>query len=664
MKIQHIAPRTPRPLKWTPLKACLALAVATPAAVLAQDGAAPEFTRMDDLVVTASRVEERGETVPANVTVITAEDFEDTTATTVPDVLRSVAGVTVSGWLGTGRQTSVDIRSFGETAGANTLVLVDGRRINPPDLSGLDWTTIPLERIERIEVVRGLGSVMYGDFASAGVINIITRKGTEEPRVDSDTTVGSYDYFKQSLNLSGGRDGWYYAVNGSYTDTDGYRDNGYWEAKTAGLRLGYDKGAGLGVDISAGTKDDEYGMPGALPEGAPRKSTNFPVDSAESDSYYLDATPKFTFKNGAVLSLGLNMRHYHSYSQGVSFGFPWEFEYDLDEYGIQPAVRFTVPVRTVEHRINTGVDFRASNLDPENQGESDRRQWGWYIADRVALHDDRLFLNLGYRHATTDYELAGNNDRDYANDAANIGVSFLYGEGSSVFASIEKGFRTMRMQELGGAGFNEFLPPQTSLHYQAGVEHRFDATLTAGATVFWIDTDDEILYDPNLLPPGGFFPGTNTNYEETRRQGIELEMRASPHDKVDLSANYTWVNAELQGGAYDEKEIPGTSRHAGNAALTVLPIEHLTVDARVHWEADRTPISDWNNQIDDWDDDYFVTNVLATYELGKWSFYAGVNNLFDTQYSEHAVIDWTGQFTHYPSPERNGLVGVKFETSF
>ena len=85
-------------------------------------------------------------------------------------------GVVVRDFYGTGKTASVDIRGFGETAPLNVLVLVDGRRVNEIDLSGTDWTQIPIDQIERIEIVRGAGSVLYGDNAVGGVINIITKK--------------------------------------------------------------------------------------------------------------------------------------------------------------------------------------------------------------------------------------------------------------------------------------------------------------------------------------------------------------------------------------------------------------------------------------------------------------------------------------------------------
>jgi outer membrane cobalamin receptor len=133
---------------------------------------------MEEVTVTATRYEEQPSDVPAHITVITRKDIAESTAQNIPELLRTETGIQVNDIAGNRRNYTVDLRGFGETAPSNTLVLVDGRRINQADLSGTDWTEIPLERVERIEIIRGgRGSVLYGDNAAGGVINIITKKG-------------------------------------------------------------------------------------------------------------------------------------------------------------------------------------------------------------------------------------------------------------------------------------------------------------------------------------------------------------------------------------------------------------------------------------------------------------------------------------------------------
>lgn len=127
-----------------------------------------EIPVLQEVVVTATRQEEEIRKIPANVTVITEEDIENSNAKNVADLLRSEEGIVVRDLLGNGKNAQVDMRGFGETGPFNTLVMVDGRRVNEIDLSGVDWTQIPLDQIQRIEIVRGTGTVLYGDNAVGG----------------------------------------------------------------------------------------------------------------------------------------------------------------------------------------------------------------------------------------------------------------------------------------------------------------------------------------------------------------------------------------------------------------------------------------------------------------------------------------------------------------
>ena len=114
----------------------------------------PSMTTLEEFIVTATRQEEKISSVPSNVTVVTETDIKNSTAYDVPDLLREQVGVHVNDIAGNRRNYTVDLRGFGETAPLNTLVLVDGRRINQADLSGSDWSLIPLDRIKKIEIIR------------------------------------------------------------------------------------------------------------------------------------------------------------------------------------------------------------------------------------------------------------------------------------------------------------------------------------------------------------------------------------------------------------------------------------------------------------------------------------------------------------------------------
>jgi len=153
-------------------KLCLALLalVLSSSALLAQDD-----VDLNKIVVTPYRYGESLGEVPASVSVIDSEQIASSGASTTVGLLSDLSGVVVRDWTGNGSKATVDMRGFGEQAGLNVLVLVNGRRVNEIDMSGVSWSQVPLDQIEKIEVLKGgFGSVLYGDNAVSGVINIIT----------------------------------------------------------------------------------------------------------------------------------------------------------------------------------------------------------------------------------------------------------------------------------------------------------------------------------------------------------------------------------------------------------------------------------------------------------------------------------------------------------
>ena len=296
---------------------CFATAVtlAASGAVFSGDLRAEETGNpvMDTVIVTAARQEEKVAKVPANVTVITAEQIASSPAETVPELLRTAAGVVVNDITGNGRRVTVDLRGFGETAALNTLLLIDGRRVNQADLAGVDWTLISKDRIERIEIVHGgRGSVLYGDNAAGGVINIITKKG-DEFHVSGGLAAGSYDTLLTRLGISGSTERVSYAVNGDFRTSDGYRDNGGSEAKDIGANFEFFATDRFSVALNTGYHKDDTELPGSilltdLNSGTSRTSTDSPDDFSDTEDYYLQVVPEYYFTDTSYFKVDVSTR--------------------------------------------------------------------------------------------------------------------------------------------------------------------------------------------------------------------------------------------------------------------------------------------------------------------------------------------------------------------
>jgi len=202
---------------------------------------APAFaetkTELDTLVVTATRLDKLL-SLPANITVITADDIKNSPSRTLPELLAQEVGVNTTSLFSHGSRASVGLRGFGETSTQNTLILLDGRRLNDNDLSSVNFSAIPFENIERIEIVRGSGGVLYGDGATGGTINIITKDPRETKTYSKfSATGGSYNHREANALMSYSDENFGITANINSSENDGYRDHNTFEQDSGQIDL-------------------------------------------------------------------------------------------------------------------------------------------------------------------------------------------------------------------------------------------------------------------------------------------------------------------------------------------------------------------------------------------------------------------------------------------
>jgi iron complex outermembrane receptor protein len=218
----------------------------------------------DAVVITATRFPEDVRRLPASVTVLEAIDIERSAARTLPELLAEQPGLNMRDFFGNNAAgTSVDLRGFGITGPQNTLMLVDGRRISDFDLSGVQWAAIPLATIERIEILRGAGAVLYGDGATAGVVNIITRSPLKQgPRAEALGRIASYGTAEGQLY--GSRAGASFGINASIYgyDADGYRRNNRNQQENLATNMRWGFGESY-ADLRFGMDRQKLRLPGA-----------------------------------------------------------------------------------------------------------------------------------------------------------------------------------------------------------------------------------------------------------------------------------------------------------------------------------------------------------------------------------------------------------------
>jgi iron complex outermembrane receptor protein len=310
----------------------------------------------DAVVVTATRFPERLLGSGVGTIVINAETIASSTATTLPELLARTAGIHVRNNSGS-PDLQLDMRGFGITGDQNTLVLLDGIRINQNDLSPTPLSAIPLNAIERIEILPGGGAVQYGGGASGGTINIISRgprRGEKSGAVYAGA--GSYgaEEARANLNAAGDRAG--LALNATHQGSDGYRRNNRLRQDniSGDLRLFGDRSE---LAIKFGGDRQRLGLPGVRNEdqfvSAPREATN-PSDWSEQEGEHVTLQGR-TDLGGVELAADLGQRDQRSSADYLSLGSFLDVKTKVRTFS--PRLRWTGTPGDADVSVVAGLDL-------------------------------------------------------------------------------------------------------------------------------------------------------------------------------------------------------------------------------------------------------------------------------------------------------------------
>ncbi|MEJ2471590.1 MAG: TonB-dependent receptor [Desulfuromonadales bacterium] len=628
---------------------------------------------MDEVVVTATRQPETLSVVPANVTMITADQIRRSAARTVPELLRHIPGLLVNDIAGNGRNYTVDLRGFGETASLNTLVLIDGRRINQADLSGVDWTLVPLERVERIEIIRGArSSVLYGDNATAGVVNIITRTGGARTTGSAAFLAGSYDTAQGDLAASGSMGALALAVNGNYRTSDGYRDNSDTEAKDVGLNLEWMATERLSFTLDSGYHDDQSSLPGALTaselaSGISRRSSLHPDDYADTEDWYVQGGGRFFVVEEIELAIDISTRTRQS--RFFSFFDAGEYAGDteIDTLAIAPKIIVNHDVFGHPIRLTLGFDYEDSEQDILNTSiffgtpstaayTLSRTSYGSYAHADLAV-TDALHLSAGIRDDRADFDFLARGvgavpSHDMDETLYTAGINYVLPQQVTLYASYAKGFRYPVLDEM----YNFFdntvnteLDAQTSDDFEVGLRFQPDDSLALGLNLFHIRTRDEIFFNPAA------FANENLDGDSLRR-GVEFSF-AKTFRTLRLSGSYTFRDTEVDGGQYDGRELPNVPQHQASLGAEIDLGEKFRLGLTGTYVGERRFISDFTNSHDN-QEEYLLASGKLTYLFEQGTAFLAVDNLLDQDYAEYGALNFMDEEGVYPSPGIHFVAGI------
>jgi iron complex outermembrane recepter protein len=645
--------------------------------------------------------------VGASATVITADEIAHSPSQTLPEIIAQVPGVQLTSLYGgvNGAKTSVDLRGFGAFATANTLVLINGRRLNDIDMAGVDLSTIPLNSIERIEITRGnSGAVLYGDNAVGGVVNIVLKNGVSGPPVAmrAEAGVGSFNQRMASVSTALNSGPWSTSFYGNAIKSDGYRVNNALDQRNGVGNLNYTT-PDLKAFVTVTGDDQKLGFPGGRTVDpsiglnqlvTDRRGTNTPFDYGNQQGASATAGFTKTIMNGVDLIVDGGVRKKDTQSGffgAIPFASPlpsFSSTYNdasLQTWSITPRLSVKNSVFGMPSQILTGIDYYDATfhqdrgafkgLAPTHIYDLSQQTLAGYWQHTVGLLPTTDF-SYGARIQNTSLsardrfdanapgcamffncsDQASPLDSNETQYALHAGLEHRLNNTFSVFGRAARAFRTPTVDERVSSG-PFFVPGTFQLKTQTSHDVEGGFRIKAGAfqmqsSVYNMDLDNEIHFIPALF--------YNVNLGPTRRYGSETSASLRISDSVSLRAGAAYTRAVFREGQFAGNDVPLVSRYTAMGGVTWnIWQNYLVFDATLRAWSERIMDNDQANTQRRIPADATVDLKLSgAYEHFFWSL--SVNNLFDAQYYDYAIASsfTPGRFAAYPLPGRTYMVKV------
>ena len=645
---------------------------------------------LGDMAVTPGRTKEYVFNVNKNVSIVNEKDIELLHPKDVQDAVFYVPGVMVNGYLGNAKDSNVSMRGFGENGSLNYVVLIDGRRINQIDMSGVDLAQVDMSSVERIEITRGGSSVLYGDNAAGGVMNIITKRGETGDHVEYTQELGSYQYYKEHASAYGGHDFMDYFLSYSYQDSAGYRLNNRYEANDALTSFTIKPCDMADVRVSSSYHKDIYGEPGALydmdMQRNGRTASRFPYSHTLTEDGYVTVDPRIFGKiadNEIVLSAFFSYRLRRTKTPAVA-NYNYEVNHHTDSWDFRPKceVNSFFFGETVENKLVFGADYftaddriLSGNIDlVKSQVNVSKETFGIYASDN-AMINKRFIINWGIRGEWAEYTfdqfqpLPALNDASLRDAAFDAGLGYKYNERSQIYVNCARAYRLPATDEFFQSAYQAswgpfvFVVPaslatnlkqQVGNSYEIGMKDNSFSLFHLNASYYLMDTKNEIYYDPVLFQ--------NQNYHDVIRHGLELETRLDVIRKVYVFLNYTFQKAFFNGGKYAGYTVPLVPENKISGGVNITPfdtemLKGLNVNFTVDHVSSRFIASDPRHDSSPLKP-YTTAAIGLIYEYKNIKVFGRMNNLFDERYFSNATRNWLGFTAFYPAPEREFETGV------
>ena len=593
---------------------------------------------------------------PFSSEVYTQDDIKNSNATNIYDFLSQNTSLSLAPSSGNRFSKKISARGYGLTIGSHNLVVtLNGRRLNNIDTSGPEIAGVNINDIERVEITKGSGSVIYGDSAMAGAIHFYTKKNIQ---TKISTTSGNYGVSQTSasvgindekidLNISldnSKHDGFHKAATG------GVKDKGKQTKSSIGGTYTTDGGTEISLDLYRTNSDIRY--PNYLsdaqfeadPTGsgsgsrytyrdAESSTTNFKVKRNWGENF------EFTTNRSAI---DKESRNFYSYSGATVDNYKYDYKsndylltYTNGDIKIDSGVNIFDGKRTVE---STSVSSR-NTTSKENLGVFSQLQY---------FRNDSVF-SVGARSEKVDYNYSPESGTalsgEYDLNAFDIGINTSLSPNTTIFTNYNHAFQAPLIDRFfisatwpaTGQVFNGFVRPSKSRTFNIGLNHLTDNSKTK-LTLYRSNIKDEMfLCKSNAASDCGLY-GDNLNLDKSHKQGLELQNKYVFSPKWSTGLNYAYTIAKIDSddkgaGALNGKTNPMTSKHNISASVIYSLSNKTNMTLTQKYRSEAFAEEDYANIFTKKQPEYNSTNFNFSYNPNDdLSFSFDVENLFENSY--------------------------------
>lgn len=580
---------------------------------------------LEKIVVTPSRIKEPYVESGRKIDIVSNHHLKHLNPKNVSEVLEDIAAVNISDYGSQGAQKTISMR--GSTA-AQVLVLIDGRPINSPRSGDIDLSTIPLDNIERVEVLRGPASSIYGSSAMGGVVNIITK---EPPRKGQKTEIltsfGTFRTYQERLSYGAKLNNFGLRLDNSYQSSEGHRDNAEYNAKDVNSKLIYEFDSRNKLTLNAGFYKDKLGTPGSIlsPDLNDKQ-----LDRKNFFDLIWDTRP-WTDKD-----IEISSRIYQNYDRLEFIETPEPLDKTTHTTKSR-AINLRLNQRISElYRLIYGFDWIQNLNDSSTTAKHEYIVRAGYLENQLNLWE-KLKVDLGVR--LDDYSNFGTQPSPSAN------ILYILNDDTRLHFLIARSFRAPTFNDLywpstGLEEGNPNLQPEKGITAEFGIYKSISKRLQAELTYFRSKYDNLIKWQEdsdNIWRP--------KNIDSAVIQGIEQEFNIEPIDNLNININYAYLRAKDD---KTHKYLTYQPKHKATFSLGYKGFAGFNI--RLEGQFIDSRFDNANNTI--YVKRYYTLDFRLSKKLKNITFYSNIDNFLNKKYQVRR---------NYPMPGFTITGGIKME---